>query len=165
VSDIDSTTGEPYCIYSPQFYWAATYSRFQLDEIFSVNLTTANPTYAYGVLGRDVTDIKVIDYFNSLRVDSLRIMTDNRNVYYVRGDRTRYLFRSSEGTLLRSSLFNIFVFRNNRGRIEKLVVKGQGSGHGVGMCQWGAIGMSRLGYNYLQILSHYYPGTEVKKVY
>lgn len=165
VSDIDSATGEPYCIYSPQFYWAVTYSRYQLDEMFRENLTTANPTYAYEVLGSDVTDVKVIDCFNSLRVDSLRIMTDNRNVYYVRGDRTRYLFRSSEGTLLRSNLFNIFVFRNSRGVIEKLVVKGQGSGHGVGMCQWGAIGMSRLGYNYLQILSHYYPSTEVKKVY
>ena len=36
-----------------------------------------------------------------------------------------------------------------------------GSGHGVGMSQYGADGMAREGYDYKEILSHYYSGTEV----
>ena len=34
-----------------------------------------------------------------------------------------------------------------------------GNGHGVGMSQYGAYGMSQAGYTYAQILLHYYPGT------
>ena len=37
-----------------------------------------------------------------------------------------------------------------------------GSGHGVGMSQYGAYGMAEKGYDYREILTHYYHGTEVK---
>src|SRR3954452_12722108 len=40
-------------------------------------------------------------------------------------------------------------------------IKGAGFGHGVGMSQYGAYGMARLGRNYQQILAHYYRGTIV----
>jgi len=165
VSDIDSATGDPYCIYSPQFYWTNTYSHYQINKMIRDNLAVANPTYVDRIIRSDITDIKILDRFESYRVDSLRIKTKNGNVYYVRGDRTRYLLRNNDGTLLSSSLFRIIVSKDGSGRLGKITVTGEGIGHGVGMCQWGAIGMSRLGYNYLQILSHYFPGTEVKKVY
>ncbi|MGM9991394.1 MAG: SpoIID/LytB domain-containing protein [Candidatus Bruticola sp.] len=42
-----------------------------------------------------------------------------------------------------------------------IVISGQGWGHGVGMCQWGSIGMAKRGQNYLQILSRYFTGTQV----
>ncbi|MBI5419955.1 MAG: SpoIID/LytB domain-containing protein [Deltaproteobacteria bacterium] len=35
---------------------------------------------------------------------------------------------------------------------------GQGYGHGVGMCQWGANGMAKNGKGYREILARYYPG-------
>ena len=38
---------------------------------------------------------------------------------------------------------------------------GQGHGHGVGMCQWGARGMAQQGSIAKQILAHYYPGTRL----
>ena len=38
--------------------------------------------------------------------------------------------------------------------------EGVGSGHGVGMCQWGARFLAQSGKNYRQILSHYYPSAE-----
>ncbi len=38
---------------------------------------------------------------------------------------------------------------------------GRGWGHGVGMCQWGAFGMSRRRFNYKKILEYYYPGTKI----
>lgn len=44
---------------------------------------------------------------------------------------------------------------------DSVVVEGRGSGHGVGLCQWGAIGRARAGQGYRSILEGYYPGTEV----
>ena len=42
---------------------------------------------------------------------------------------------------------------------------GRGSGHGAGLCQWGAAGFARAGRSYREILAHFYPGTELVKMY
>ena len=44
----------------------------------------------------------------------------------------------------------------------KITFTSDGSGHGVGMSQYGADGMAAEGYDYKKILSHYYSGTEVR---
>jgi stage II sporulation protein D len=44
-------------------------------------------------------------------------------------------------------------------------LEGRGLGHGAGLCQWGAAGMAREGIGYREILLHYYPGTEVTRMY
>lgn len=44
-------------------------------------------------------------------------------------------------------------------------VSGRGFGHGVGMCQCGAEGMARQGRTAIQILSYYYPGSSIVRVY
>ena len=43
------------------------------------------------------------------------------------------------------------------------VFSGQGYGHGVGMCQWGADGMARGGKTHLEILARYYPETALSR--
>lgn len=43
------------------------------------------------------------------------------------------------------------------------VFYGRGWGHGVGLCQWGAMAMAEQGYTAEKILTHYYPGTSVRK--
>ncbi|WP_135227854.1 SpoIID/LytB domain-containing protein [Deinococcus fonticola] len=43
--------------------------------------------------------------------------------------------------------------------INPLVVSGTGQGHGVGLSQYGALGMAKKGYDHLHILGFYYPGT------
>ena len=43
-----------------------------------------------------------------------------------------------------------------------LLVKGFGSGHGVGMSQWGANGLAKRGANFRQILHHYYSGVKIQ---
>ncbi len=59
--------------------------------------------------------------------------------------------------------------RSTRFKVEKLgsafVFTGYGSGHGVGLSQWGAKGMAEDGYSYGDILRHYYPGTRINRVY
>ncbi len=42
---------------------------------------------------------------------------------------------------------------------------GAGSGHGVGLCQWGARGMAEAGYGWRDILAWYYPDSSVAAVY
>jgi stage II sporulation protein D len=41
------------------------------------------------------------------------------------------------------------------------VISGRGWGHGVGMSQYGALGLAREGWTYAQILAHYYQGTQL----
>jgi stage II sporulation protein D len=39
--------------------------------------------------------------------------------------------------------------------------EGSGWGHGVGLCQWGSLGMARAGYDYQDILAHYFPYSRI----
>jgi stage II sporulation protein D len=43
--------------------------------------------------------------------------------------------------------------------------EGRGQGHGAGLCQWGAAALAREGKTYREILAHYYPETEVVRMY
>ncbi len=46
----------------------------------------------------------------------------------------------------------------------KFIFTGKGSGHGVGLCQWGAYGMAKAGKTYHEILRYYYSGVEFRKI-
>lgn len=56
---------------------------------------------------------------------------------------------------LRSNNFTVTRTQAESGSL--FVFKGSGLGHGVGLCQKGAIGLSRLGYSRYEIVEHYYP--------
>ena len=60
---------------------------------------------------------------------------------------------------LRSSLFVVDV------KDGAASFRGAGFGHGVGMCQTGAVGMAETGKTYQQILRHYYPNTVLRKLW
>lgn len=45
---------------------------------------------------------------------------------------------------------------------ENYIFAGKGWGHGLGMSQYGAKGMAEAGFNFIQILEHYYTGAKVK---
>ena len=47
---------------------------------------------------------------------------------------------------------------------DNIIINTTGYGHGVGMSQYGALGMAKEGYSYKDILSYYYIGTEIKKL-
>jgi stage II sporulation protein D len=47
---------------------------------------------------------------------------------------------------------------------QKVIIRGSGWGHGVGLSQWGAKGMADAGFNAYQIILHYYPGTVITKI-
>ena len=66
---------------------------------------------------------------------------------------------------LKSALFVIETERDPDGRPRAFKITGGGFGHGVGMCQVGAIGMAEAGHDYRKILEHYYSGASPKKIY
>jgi stage II sporulation protein D len=45
---------------------------------------------------------------------------------------------------------------------NSITFEGKGYGHGVGLCQWGALQMAKNGKDYREILSYFYPGTEIQ---
>jgi stage II sporulation protein D len=69
--------------------------------------------------------------------------------------------RGAGGEILPSTYFSLDAAPDGEGRLTRLVLRGRGNGHGVGMCQWGAIGRARAGFDFRAILRAYYPGTSV----
>ena len=63
--------------------------------------------------------------------------------------------------LLNSTNFSLETSLAANGTLARLTIRGSGYGHGVGMCQWGAIGRARAGEDFRTILRTYYPGTGV----
>jgi stage II sporulation protein D len=51
------------------------------------------------------------------------------------------------------------------GQVTRLIAVGAGWGHGVGFCQWGAVGRARAGQDYRTIVTTYFPGTNVARLY
>lgn len=93
------------------------------------------------------------------RVRALEIV-GARGRAIVEGDlRIRRLFGG-----LKSSLFVVSATKRGE-RVTGWKFEGAGFGHGVGMCQTGAIGMAEAGYKYSKILQHYYPGSHVSRLY
>jgi stage II sporulation protein D len=97
------------------------------------------------------------------RVASVSIQTERGN-YTVRGNDVRFILRTPSGGLLGSTYFTAETSSDGAGAIGTLVIKGGGNGHGIGMCQWGAIGRARAGQDYRTILTTYFPGTTVSRV-
>ena len=66
---------------------------------------------------------------------------------------------------LPSAMILIDIIRNETGNIQSFDINGAGFGHGVGLCQFGAIGRAKAGHTFENILKHYYQGAELKKLY
>ena len=97
------------------------------------------------------------------RVRAMRIETD-AGTFTVGRDRVRWILAPARGGILNSSKFDVSVERSG-GRVEALVAEGGGWGHGVGMCQVGAMGRARAGQDYRTILDAYYPGARLTRMY
>ena len=158
VSDRIPGTDRYYCDISPTFRWTRTFDRSAL------NAAVARYLAAYvAVPGGHPGAVRSVDietHTTSGRVAALRIGTD-RGAYVLRGNAIRYVLRSPGGAILNSTYFSVQSETGSDGAIATLTLRGQGNGHGVGMCQWGAIGRARAGQDFRTILQAYYPGTTV----
>ncbi len=162
----DGRPGGEYCASSPQFRWRERWS----EEEFLDNLERFGPALKLRLpaagLG-DLVDVRADARSRSGRVWRLRVRTSTGDVtipaYAIRGVLRR---GGNPDAILRSTLFKIDVRRHPvTGRAMEVVVSGAGSGHGVGLCQTGALGMARAGSRAEDILEHYYPHIGIERLY
>ncbi len=166
VSERDRGTGSDYCAQSPVYRWReeweasdflATVARYAPAEGVAV------PASGPGQL----LDAQVAARTRSGRVWRLVIRTTTGTIIVPGYSVRRVLRRPNHGgAILLSDLFKIDVRRDpNTARALAVVASGAGSGHGVGLCQTGALGMARGGIKGEQILDHYYHGIELRRMY
>lgn len=146
------------CNISRMFRW-----KFQWDNEEMSNLVKM--TFP----GKDtgtVKDIQVKKRGKSGRIVILSFITD-KGIFDVKGDDIRGIlkFKSQYGYYqnLYSTRFNISKKEEN-GKIT-WTVEGSGWGHGLGMCQFGALGLAKKGATASQILRKYYKGTDIGDYY
>lgn len=159
VSDLD-LGGRAWCEISPRFHWRESWSSEQLRGALRETLPLAGGAAG---LADGLRDLRVLDRTASGRVARLEIRSTGGTVV-VTGPAARAILRPPGGGVLWSANFALQISREGE-RIVGLRVEGTGAGHGVGLCQWGAIGRARAGYSYGAILSAYFPGTEVTRTY
>jgi stage II sporulation protein D len=159
VSD-DSPSGESWCAISPRYRWREEWTGEALRATLRATLPPLGvPAERVG----QVRDVVVTERGTSGRATAIRILLSESSVP-VTGQAIRSALRPEGATLLRSTGFQIEATKSG-GRLTRLVIEGKGNGHGVGMCQWGAVGRARAGYSAEQILAAYYPGTVLSRVY
>ena len=144
-----------YCEGAPKYRWTRVFSRDELRESIG--------RYVRSLPGggsvSTVRSVTVSDVTPAGRVSTLTVESDRRAVI-LRGNEIRSALRLPSGEILYSTYFSVDAVVG-RGEVELLTLRGGGNGHGVGMCQAGAIGRARAGQDFRTILRTYYPGTTV----
>lgn len=161
VSDRIPGTSNYYCDPSPRFSWTQTYDGAGLRSVMEKYLAVYTKAPKTG-LGR-ITDIREQGRTPSGRVAALIVETENGS-YTLRGNDIRFVLRSVTNNATLNSTYFTFTEQKTAGEVSNLSINGRGYGHGIGMCQWGAIGRARAGQNFRTILETYYPGTTIGRI-
>ncbi len=164
VSDV-AENGMAYCAISPRFRWTEVWTGEILRSTLQRTLA-ALPAGTAGAAAGDVSevrDVRVSYRTPSGRVGQLTIGLRRGDVR-IEGPRVRQVLRPVSGELLRSNVFTLAATVSG-GRVTRLTAEGAGAGHGVGFCQWGAVGRSRAGQDHARILGAYFPGTVLERLY
>jgi stage II sporulation protein D len=154
---------EDYCAASPHHRWSRGWTAREVDE-------AVRPAAARAA-GLDPADLGAVRSVEATartehgRVTELTVVAER--AAGGAADTLRFGTREIPGVLaspggeaLRSTWFEVVDPPEEGG----LAVEGRGSGHGVGMCQWGAVERARRGAGWREILETYYPGTGVQRL-
>jgi stage II sporulation protein D len=154
----DSSKGKPWGYRSNYTTWERKWTLAELSSIARDFQDSYRPKPSLKF--KRIKNLRILQFFSDGRVKSLEVTTDVGK-FKVHGDRTRWLFRDPKNPqrILPSSWFTLEKQGKN------LILKGQGLGHGIGMCQMGARSRSREGQSSLEILSAYYSGIEFIQFY
>jgi stage II sporulation protein D len=130
------SVADPYCIHSRNATWQIR---------FSVN-DWVNYIRKSGYAGK-VEDLSVFNFFQGSRLAN-----------YKAGPFTLPLRTMRSDLNLRSTFFSVYA------NGDSIVLKGRGYGHGVGLCQEGAMVMAAKGFNYREIINFYYSGVIISDI-
>ena len=135
---------DSFCVMTPRDDWRLALDRDHLRHILNTSSETA--------VGRRLDQIAVVSRDPAGRTTRVSVAGENHLV--VRGERLRAVInRQLSPRAFRSARFSV------EQQADRILFSGQGFGHGVGLCQTGAIVQARQGESVDAILAHYYPGT------
>lgn len=144
-SSILSQVLNDYDLHTADFHdWTVQYTTDELSELVRTRT---------GIDFGTIVALEAVERGPSGRIKYLRITGTLREEVIGKELAIRKALSSSH---LKSSAFEI------EKSPDGFLLKGRGWGHGVGLCQIGAAAMAAQGYDYRQILSHYYVGAEIK---
>lgn len=127
------------------FYrWTETFGRKELGDLIEKKS---------GICTGPVLSLEALERGPSGRIVRLKITGEYKTLIVGKELEIRRLLSESH---LKSSAFETEY------KDDRIILHGSGWGHGVGLCQIGAAVMASEGYGYRDILSHYYPGAEIR---
>lgn len=130
-----------FCKDSPHFNWHYVLTLDEIQERLAQG----------GIETGRIKDLAISGRNDSGRVKDLKIITADKEMTVAVKD-----FRNIIGVnIIRSTRFTVSVIG------QDAVFEGAGWGHGVGLCQWGAYFMAKQGRTHDEILTYYYPGSQI----
>jgi stage II sporulation protein D len=132
---------------SPHTLWNVTLSAAAVQSRLS--------RYVRGI--GTLYDVNIKQRGYSRRAIELEIIGSN-GVKTLKGGKIRSALRLKEQLFVMNKRFS-------GDRVVSYTFTGRGWGHGVGMCQYGAYGLARMGLKYDAILKHYYTGIQLTPAY
>lgn len=136
------------------FYrWTVEYSQEQIADLIN-----GKSGFDFG----DILDLIPIQRGNSSRLIKLKIVGSKKTLIIGKELEIRRILSKSH---LYSSAFIVEKSSPVNGVPQKFVLKGAGWGHGVGLCQIGAAVMAARGYQFDEILLHYFKNAKLKRIY
>ena len=142
-----STHQDPFCLTTGGLKWQTTLTHAQINK--ALRTSSLQPPENWRAL-------EISSRNNSGRVRTLNLSGGKPGSFSLAGSSFRFSLNRVFGwNQIRSDMYDV---RNVGGRV---LFSGHGAGHGVGLCQAGAEEMARQGKTYKEILSFYYPGTQV----
>ena len=118
----------------------------------------SNFNYSKKISLRDFYDNLGLDYNSKLNIEILE-RSSSKRITNIKINGVKFSGKDIYNKLgIRSTDFSIIQDGDD------VIINTKGFGHGVGMSQYGAYGMAKDGYNYKEILNHYYKGTNLKKI-
>lgn len=141
---------------------------FRWEQMISQEEMTANMNRYHPIQAAAITKIRINRRGGSGRTNSL-------TVHYLDQQQQAHSFDIKAEFSIRQSMHPKFLYSSaflvqaegagKDGIPSHFMLRGAGWGHGVGLCQIGALGMSLKGFSTEAILSHYFPGSQLKKIY
>ncbi|MEO0092956.1 MAG: SpoIID/LytB domain-containing protein [candidate division WOR-3 bacterium] len=135
----------PFCRDSPHYNWRKSIGVKTFLSIMAKTIPNFNPK-------AKITAIRLKKDRRTQRNQWVKIFT-NRGRYQIKSE----LFR--QALELKTNFYSVTLSR------RAINITGHGFGHGIGLCQYGALGMAKRGYKCEEIIKHYYPGTKLQKIY
>jgi len=150
------------------FRWKVRYGRDEISKLieersgFKIGRLSALVPILRGVSGR-LIKIEIIGDNDSMIIGKELIIRRYLSESHLKSSAFVVDYYDAQDNMIPSESIEEAAKTDHPVDFDHIVLTGAGWGHGVGLCQIGAAVMAYNGYNYKQILQHYYPGSEITR--